>query len=103
MPELRSIRISDLFEIYREKFGLSYTAGERRISEKLHEQMIAYAETDRVTFDEEAGMYSIHYQKVSGAVRLPLEGYSSELHLMSKQELDELLQKHNYYQGSSFM
>lgn len=103
VPALSSIRISDLFEIYKEKFGLEYSIGEPRISEKLHEQMIAYAETDRVTYDESNRMYSIHYRDISATVKLPLEGYSSELHLLSKKELDEILSSNNYYKGSPFM
>jgi UDP-glucose 4-epimerase len=103
VPALRSIRIVDLFEIYRDKFGLEYAIGEPRISEKLNEQMIAYAEADRTTYDEKAEMYSIHYKKVSGTVTLPPEGYSSNLHLLAKDELEEILSKHNYFKGSALM
>ena len=103
VPALRAMKIADLFEIYRDKFGLKFDIGEPRISEKAHEQMIAYAESDRVSFDAENEMYTIHYKNIDGSVVLPPEGYSSELHCMSKDELDELLQNHNYFKGSSFM
>lgn len=103
VPALKSMRIADLFEIYKERFGLEYTVGAPRISEKLHEQMIASAEADRVMFDETAGMYHIHYKDISGTVKLPPEGYSSELHLLTKQELEELLSKYDYFKGSPFM
>lgn len=103
VPALKSMRIADIFEIYKGKFGLEYTLGVPRISEKLHEQMIASAETDRVSFDEKANMYRIHYKDISGMVKLPPEGYSSENHLLTKQELEELLQKNNYFKGSPFM
>ncbi len=103
VPALRSMRIADLFEIYREHFGLEYTIGEPRISEKLHEQMIASAETDRVSHDLYNNMYTIHYKNISGVVKLPPVGYSSELYTMSKTELDFLLSKHNYFKGSPVM
>lgn len=103
VPALRSMKISDLFEIYKEKFGLEYSVGQPRISEKLHEQMIASAETDRVTFDKKHGMYEIHYRDISGTVQLPLEGYSSELYLLSKDELEAILERNNYYRNSPFM
>jgi UDP-N-acetylglucosamine 4,6-dehydratase/5-epimerase len=103
VPALRSIRIADLFAIYEEHFGLKYTIGEPRISEKLHEQMIASAETDRVTFDPYNNMYSIHYKNISGTTKLPPVGYSSELYTMSKAELDLLLSKNNYFKGSLVM
>lgn len=103
VPALSSIRINDLFEIYKEKFGLEYSIGEPRISEKLHEQMIAYAETDRVKYDAENKMYNIHYHDISSSVKLPLEGYSSELHLLSKAELEEILLRNDFYSGSPFM
>jgi len=103
VPALKAMRIADLFEIYHDRFGLKFDIGEPRISEKAHEQMIAYAESDRVSFDELNGMYTIHYKNVSGTVQLPPEGYSSELHCMTKNELDVLLSEHNYFKGSAFM
>lgn len=103
VPALRAMRIADLFEIYKDNFGLEYTVGEPRISEKLHEQMIAYAESDRVSYDTYNNMYLIHYKNISGKVTLPPTGYSSELHCMTKSELDSLLIKYNYFRGSTFM
>lgn len=103
VPALRAMKIADLFEIYKDRFGLKYDIGEPRISEKAHEQMIAYAESDRVSFDEDSDMYTIHYKNIDGSVILPPEGYSSELHCMTKDELDELLKKYDYFKGSSFM
>ncbi|HXK38352.1 MAG TPA: polysaccharide biosynthesis protein [Candidatus Paceibacterota bacterium] len=103
VPALHSMRIKDLFEIYAERFGLRYHVGVPRISEKLHEQMIAHAEAPRTSFNPSTNMYRIHYKEISGTVTLPIEGYSSEHHLLTKQELDALLKKHDYYKGSPFM
>jgi len=103
VPALKAMRIKDLFDIFHERFGLQYTVGEPRISEKLHEQMMSYVEGDRVTYDRDKDMYSIHYKDISGTVTLPVQGYSSELHLMSKEELNQLLAKYDYFQNSPYM
>jgi UDP-glucose 4-epimerase len=103
VPALKAMRISDLFEIFSEKFNLQYKLGNPRISEKMHEQMISYAETDRVSIDKENNMYLIHYKDVSNTVKLPHQGYSSELHLLTKDELNQILERNNYYKDSPFM
>ena len=103
VPALKAMKVQDLFEIYKEHFGLEYSVGQPRISEKLHEQMIANAETNRVSFDAANNMFTIHYNDISNTVKLPLEGYSSELHLLTKSELEEILKKHAYYKNSPFM
>lgn len=103
VPSLKAMKIADLFEIYHERFGLKFDIGEPRISEKAHEQMIAFAESDRVSYDEENNMYTIHYKNIDGSVILPPEGYSSELHLMTKEELNEVLASEDYFKGSPFM
>jgi UDP-glucose 4-epimerase len=103
VPALKAMKIADLFEIYRDRFGLKFDIGEPRISEKAHEQMIAYAESDRVSYDEANDMYTIHYKNIDGSVVLPPEGYSSELHCMTKDELDALLAENDYFKGSKYM
>ena len=47
IPNLKSFKVSDLFEIYKEKFGLKYKIGKPRISEKIHEIMISKEEIPR--------------------------------------------------------
>ena len=37
VPNLRSFLVKDLFEIYKDKFGLKYKIGVPRVSEKIHE------------------------------------------------------------------
>ncbi len=97
VPNLKSFKIKDLFEIYHEEFGLVWEKGIPRISEKYHEQMISPYETDRVKFDKENDMYLIHYKKVFGEVKLPNTGLSSENCLVTKNELKKILQKNNYF------
>lgn len=97
VPNLKSFKIKDLFEIYAEKFGLKYTIGIPRISEKAHEQMISPYEGPRVTFNKENNTYYIHYKKISGEVTFPATGFSSEDCLLSKEELETLLEKNDYF------
>ena len=49
IPNLKSFKIKDLFEIYNEEFNLEYILGTPRISEKLHEMMISKEETTKNT------------------------------------------------------
>lgn len=100
VPSLQSIRIADLFDIFATEFGLQYSIGEPRISEKIHEIMIAEAEADRTTFDPYNKMYAIHYKNISGTVTLPPTGYNSADHCMSKEALNDILLRHHYYKGS---
>jgi UDP-glucose 4-epimerase len=52
IPNISSFKISDLFEIYKEEFGLKYSIGKPRISEKIHEIMIAKEEVPRTYLDK---------------------------------------------------
>lgn len=97
VPNLKSFKIKDLFEIYEEKFGLQWKLGEPRIGEKCHEQMISPYEDARVSYDKEADTYLIHYQKINGDSGLPPQGLSSENCLVSKEELESILAKYNFF------
>ncbi len=98
IPNLRSFRVKDLFEIYAEKFGLTWKLGEPRISEKDDEQMIAPQEINRVFFDEKNNMYQMHYKNIYKTSNLPETGLTSERCLVTKEELRTLLQENNYFQ-----
>ncbi len=97
VPNIKSFKIKDLFEIYEKNFGLVWSAGEPRISEKTHEQMIAPQERERVFFDKESNMYLMHYKNIHNKVDFPEEGFSSQNSLLTKKELEILLEKHNYF------
>jgi UDP-N-acetylglucosamine 4,6-dehydratase len=98
VPNLRSFRVKDLFEIYSEKFGLVWTLGQPRISEKLNEQMIAPLERHRTRFDKQHNMYLMHYKDLNDTTTVPENGLSSENCLVSKEELEVALKAHNYFQ-----
>lgn len=97
VPNLRSFKVKELFEIFEEKFGLKWSMGVPRISEKNHEQMISPHEVARVKFDKKRNTYFIHYSKVFNTTSLPSSGLSSEDCLYTKEELRKYLEKNNYF------
>lgn len=97
IPNLKAFRIKDLFEIYAEEFGLKWSMGEPRISEKDHEQMISPYEKERVTFDKEHNMFLLHNKTIYHENVLSQNGLTSEECLVTKEELNEILKKNSYF------
>lgn len=100
IPNVGSFRIKDLFEIYKEKFGLKYIIGEPRISEKIHEIMISKEELPRTWYSKEYDNYFMHYrdiQKDNMVGIFPSDEYSSGDYVNTKDVLIEILEKNNYY------
>ena len=98
IPNLKSFKVKDLFELYSEKFGLKWKKGNLRISEKLHEQMISPFEIARTTYNKKNDVYLMNYTKIFNETYLPSAGLSSENHTVSKKELDAILKKYNYFE-----
>lgn len=95
IPNLKAFKVKDLFEIFAEKFGLIYTIGEPRISEKLHEMMISKEEAPRTTYELKNNTYVMHYKDISDD---PFEGeFTSDTVCVSKDELVKLLESYNYF------
>lgn len=92
IPVLKSMLIKDLFEIYAENFGLKYKIGVPRISEKLHEIMVASEEMPRVKTED--GYMLMHYKTVFSEDK---SEFSSKDVVMSKKELVKILEGPNYY------
>lgn len=100
IPNVKSFKIKDLFEIYQEKFGLKYILGEPRISEKIHEIMISKEELPRTYYSKDTDNYLMHYrdiQKNNIIGKFPSDEYSSGDFIMSKEELTNVLEKNNYF------
>ncbi len=95
IPRAKSCLIKDLFEIYAEYFGLKYVLTQPRISEKIHEIMIAKEEISRVT--ESGDYYLMHYNKIYNEVKLPNDEYSSKDFCLTKEELFNKLKQENFY------
>ena len=94
IPNLKSFLIKDLFDIYKENFGLQYTIGEPRVSEKLHEMMISKEETPRTFFDEEKNLYFMHYKNIYNT---SVNEFTSDKVMISKDELHRYLINKNFY------
>jgi len=97
VPNLKSHSIKDLFEIFAEEHGLKWKLGNPRIGEKYHEQMISPYEHARVSYEKVNDMYLIHYKNIDGTVNLSQNGLSSEDCLVNKDELRDILSKHNFF------
>jgi UDP-N-acetylglucosamine 4,6-dehydratase len=95
IPNLKSFRIQDLFEIYEEKFGLRYRIGEPRISEKLHEMMISEEESPRAFYNGSNDTYYMHYKNISNSSTI--KQLTSDLVVVSKKELETILINNNYF------
>lgn len=96
IPNLKSFLVKDLFEIYQERFGLKYTVGKPRISEKIHEIMIAKEEIPRTRFHAEDNSFYMHYHGLSEE-KVDFDEFSSEDVVVSKQELAQILEKYAFF------
>jgi len=97
IPNLKAFKVKDLFEIYAEKFGLEYKLGTPRISEKLHEMMVSKEERPRTFYNVDNDTYYMHYKDISDR-QVSWEEFTSDQVAVSKQELEDILQHHNYFQ-----
>jgi UDP-N-acetylglucosamine 4,6-dehydratase/5-epimerase len=98
VPNLKSFRLVDLFEIFNEEFGLTYKTGVPRIAEKLHEIMLSAEELPRTCFDAAKNMYILHYKKVfENYPGFPGGEFSSKDVVVSKNELKGILGKYNFF------
>jgi UDP-N-acetylglucosamine 4,6-dehydratase len=98
VPNIKSFKVKDLFEIFAENFGLTYNYGVPRISEKLHEIMIAGEEIPRSEYLKQENMWIMHYQNISKNIsNFNGNEFSSKDVCVSKEELKLLLEKNNYF------
>jgi len=82
IPKLKSIRIKDLLEIYKEEFNLKYRVSKPRANEKIHELMFSPEEAPRIT--ERESFFVISKESTESEIR---EEYSSKNNIMAKEEL----------------
>jgi UDP-N-acetylglucosamine 4,6-dehydratase len=98
IPNLKSFKVQDLFEIYEEKFGLEYEIGEPRISEKLHEMMVSKEELPRTSYNNKNDIYYMHYKNLTPTLnKFNWEEFTSDITVVNKQELKTILQKYKYF------
>lgn len=98
IPNLKSFKVQDLFEIYKEKFGLEYELGEPRISEKLHEMMVSKEELPRTSHNDENDTYYMHYKNLTPTLNnFSWKEFTSDITVVSKQELKNILENYEYF------
>lgn len=98
VPNIKSFKVKDLFEIFAEKHGLTYDYGVPRISEKLHEIMIAGEEVSRSQYSSDEDAYLMHYESLSERPpQFPNGEFSSKDVCITKEELLDLLEKNNWF------
>ena len=98
IPNLKSFKVQDLFEIYKEKFGLEYELGEPRISEKLHEVIISKEEVPRTLYNNKNDIYYMHYKNINSTLnKFNWEEFTSDITVVNKQELETILQNYEYF------
>ena len=105
IPNLKSFLVKDLFEIFKEEFNLNYNIGEPRISEKLHEIMVAKEEVSRTFYDKIDDVYYMHYKDMADSHIKVLHNeaeiingkFGSDDVVVSKDELRQILKYYNYF------
>lgn len=94
IPNINSFKIIDLFDIYKEKFGLKYELGEPRISEKIHEMMFSSEEAPRIKIEN--NNFIMHYKNIFSS-KLPFNEFTSDKVVVTKQELNNILNSYEYF------
>lgn len=98
VPDIPAFKVKDMFEIYEKNFGLKWTLGVPRISEKIHEHLFSEHEVPRtrVLTEDDKKMYLIHYKDNFHELNPETVNFSSEK-CMTKEEFEELLKKYDYF------
>ena len=97
IPNLKSFRVKDVFEIYKKKFGLKYITGKPRLNEKIHEIMASSEEIPRMKYLESLDCYIMHPMKTYNEVSFQGGEYSSMDRAVDRDELHEILSKSDFY------
>lgn len=97
IPVAKSFFISDLFDIFKDKYGLKFNISKPRSGEKIHEIMASIEEIPRIEFIEKDDIYLLHQEKTFSKLSFPNNEYSSRDNCLSKKDLDQFLKTHNYF------
>ena len=95
IPILKSMKIVDLFDIFKQEFGLKYSVSQPRSCEKIHEIMASQDEISRMK--QENDVYLMHQEKIYNQVQFTNNQYSSQDFVINKEELYAFLQSKNFY------
>tara|TARA_R110000782_G_scaffold164442_1_gene256462 strand:+ start:346 stop:1296 length:951 start_codon:yes stop_codon:yes gene_type:complete len=100
IPVAKSFKVADLFDIYKEYFGLQYALSSPRTGEKIHEIMASEEELRRMEFIKKDEIFLLHPKKDIGKVSFTGDEYSSKDFCLSKEELLQYLKSKNFFQES---
>jgi UDP-glucose 4-epimerase len=97
IPVSKSFKILDLFEIFKNEFGLNYVLGIPRVGEKIHEIMASSEEIRRMEYVESDNIYLLHPKKSIGKVSFTDSEYSSKDSCLTYDELYNHFRSKNFY------
>lgn len=99
VPNLKSFLVRDVFDIYKEEFGLRYEMGTPRINEKIHEIMASEEEIPRMSYLKEKDCYIMDPHNLYSEVSFPNDEYSSRDATINKESLYTYLRDKNFYES----
>lgn len=95
IPILNSMKILDLFDIFKEEFGLKYNISTLRSCEKVHEIMASQDEIPRMKMEN--NIYLMHQEEIYNQLEFKNNQYSSEDCVVGKEYLYNYLNKKRFY------
>lgn len=95
IPNLNSMKILDLFQIFKEEFNLKYKLTSLRSCEKVHEIMASGDEIPRMQIKND--IYLMHQSEVYNSLSFKNNQYTSEDCVISKDNLFNVLKNKNFY------
>ena len=98
IPKITSMKISDLIEIFSEKYNKGIKITGMRPGEKLEEYLISDDEIKRLEEFQEYYIIKPYYKNYETTLKLNFSNYNSSLSdiIISKDELKKLLISYNY-------
>ena len=97
VPNIKSFLVKDIFEIYKDMFGLKYKVTKPRVNEKIHEIMASSEEIPRMKYLKKHDVYIIDPVKKFDDVDFKNDEYSSQNVVLSKEELSRYLENKGFY------
>lgn len=97
IPILRSMKIIDLFNIFRDEFGLKYNLSKPRSCEKIHEIMASGEEIPRMKVVKNEDIYLMHQTYVYDEITFINNEYSSANVCIEKELLYDYLKSKEFY------
>ena len=97
IPILKSMKIIDLFDIFKEEFGLKFKLSKPRSCEKIHEIMASDEEIPRMKIVDNKNLYLMHQTNVYDEIQFANNQYSSYNVCIGKEDLYAYLQTKEFY------